>query len=288
MYEKFFGLRCHPFSLTPDPAFLFRSRQHSMALTLLEYGLESRAMFALLTGAVGTGKTTLLRHLLRNLGSSIAVGLISNTHSGFTTIHPWAVSAFSVVPADCSEIAAYEALVAGFVEHYRQGRRSLLVVDEAQNLPLDVLEQLRLLSNVNSDGDLVLQILLVGQPELRDTLRRPELLQFAQRISADYHLTSLAEAETAAYVRHRVAAAGGSAGLVDGPALDLIHRHTGGVPRLINQLCDMALVYGYAIKQATVDASLGAEVISDRRAAGALSLFDESPPANVPEVQAVG
>jgi type II secretory pathway predicted ATPase ExeA len=288
VYEKFFGLRCPPFSLTPDPAFLFRSRQHGMALTLLEYGLESRAMFALLSGAVGTGKTTLLRHLLRNLGPSIAVGLISNTHAGFTSIHPWAVSAFSVVPADCSEIAAYEALVAGFVEQYRRGRRSLLVVDEAQNLPLAVLEQLRLLSNVNSDGDLVLQILLVGQPELRDTLRRRELVQFAQRISADYHLAPLAAAETVAYVRHRVAAAGGSEDLFDVQALELVHRQTGGVPRLINQLCDMALVYGYAIKQATIDAGLVMEVISDRRAAGALALFDESPPAEAPESRAAG
>jgi len=288
VYEKYYGLRCHPFSLTPDPAFLFRSRQHGMALTLMEYGMESRAMFALLTGAVGTGKTTLLRHLLRNLGPSIAVGLISNTHSGFTSIHPWAVSAFSVVPADCSEIAAYEALVAGFIEHYRHGRRSLLVVDEAQNLPLEVLEQLRLLSNVNSDGDLVLQILLVGQPELRDTLRRRELVQFAQRISADYHLTSLASAETAAYVGHRIAAAGGSAGLFEASALELIHRQTGGVPRLINQLCDMALVYGYAIKQATVDAGLVAEVISDRREAGALALFDAGPGVRAPEVRAAG
>ncbi|MEI8298008.1 MAG: AAA family ATPase [Pseudomonadota bacterium] len=289
MYEKFFGLRCHPFALTPDPEFLFRSRQHGMALTLMEYGLESRAMFALLTGAVGTGKTTLLRHLLRNLRKDISVGLISNTHSGFDSIHPWAISAFSVVPADCSEISLYEALVSFFVDQYRRGKRSLLIVDEAQNLPMQVLEQLRLLSNVNSDGDLVLQILLVGQPELRQTLQRPELLQLAQRISADFHLTAMSQAETSAYVEHRLRASGSRDGLFTRDALELVHVHSGGVPRLINQLCDMSMVYGYAVKQSIIDADLVREVLVDRQAAGALQLFaGVENIAPVVELRAVG
>lgn len=273
MYERYYSLDRPPFALTPDPAFLFRSRQHGMALTLMEYGLESRAMFALLTGAIGTGKTTLLRHLLRNLRPDISVGLISNTHSGFVSIHPWAVSAFSVVPSDCSEIALYDALVFHFIDQYRRGSRSLLVVDEAQNLPLQTLEQLRLLSNVNSDGDLVLQILLIGQPELRGTLQRPELQQLAQRISADYHLATMSAVETAAYVEHRLRAAGGRDGLFTSEALALVHEYANGVPRLINQLCDMAMVYGYAVKQAVIDGALVREVVSDRQAAGALQLF---------------
>ena len=287
MYERFYGFNAHPFALTPDPAFLFRSRRHDMALTLLEYGLESRAMFGLLTGDVGTGKTTLVRHLLGGVRTDLSVGVISNTHSGFTSIHPWAVSAFSVVPADDSEISLYEALVANFEEQYRRGRRSLLVVDEAQNLPVAVLEQLRLLSNVNSDHCLMLQVLLVGQPELRATLRRPELLQLAQRISADYHLKPLQEAETIAYVEHRVAAAGGRNALFTAEALALIHAHASGVPRLINQLCDMSLVYGYAVKCPMIDGSVVREVLEDRDGAGALPIFVPSPPADVESAASV-
>jgi len=273
MYERFFGFKSHPFALTPDPAFLFRSRQHSMALTLLEYGLESRAPFALLTGAIGTGKTTLVRHLIRTIGPHLSVGLISNTHTGFKSIHPWAVSAFDIVPAEDCDTAQYDALENCFIDLYRRGRRALLVVDEAQNLSVGLLEELRLLSNVNSDGDLVLQILLVGQPELRETLRRPELRQFAQRISADFHLTALSNVETAAYVGHRVSAAGGRGDLFTADAIALIHARSGGVPRLINQLADMALVYGYAVKQATIDAGVVDEVLRDRDEVGALPLY---------------
>jgi type II secretory pathway predicted ATPase ExeA len=273
MYERFYKFHTHPFALTPDPAFLFRSRQHDMALTLMEYGLESRAIFGLLTGAIGTGKTTLLRHLLNSIGPDLTVGLISNTHSSFESIHPWAVSAFSIVPTDSSETALYEALITFFEDQHKLGRRSVLVVDEAQNLPLGVLEQLRLLSNVNSNRNLLLQVMLVGQPELRLTLQRPELLQLAQRISADYHLNSLREPETVAYVQHRIRAGGGDPALFAPEALELVHVQTSGVPRLINQLCDMALVYGYAVKQTTIDAALVAEVLSDRQQVGALPLF---------------
>jgi len=158
MYERHFGFHSKPFALTPDPAFLYLSRQHAMALTMLEYGLESQAAFSLLTGDIGSGKTTLVRRLLRGLGDQVAVGLISNTHGRFRSIHGWALSALGIAPADDSEIAQYEALVDSFVREYGRGRRTLLILDEAQNLSVEVLEELRLLSNVNSETDLVLQI----------------------------------------------------------------------------------------------------------------------------------
>ncbi len=161
MYERFYGLRVRPFALNPDPAFLFLSRQHAMALTLLEYGIASNAAFGLLTGEIGSGKTTLLRRVIRELGSQVAVGFVSNTHSGFTSIHRWACSVLEIVPADDSDVALYEALVDSFIREYSRGRRTLLIVDEAQNLSIEVLEELRLLSNVNSERDVVLQILLV-------------------------------------------------------------------------------------------------------------------------------
>ncbi len=264
MYERHFGFTNKPFALTPDPAFLYLSRQHSTALTMLEYGLESQAAFSLLTGDIGSGKTTLLRRLLRNLGERVVVGLISNTHRRFESIHGWALSALGIVPSKDSDVGAYEALVDFFVREYSQGRRTLLILDEAQNLSIEVLEELRLLSNVNSETDLVLQILLVGQPELRAKLARPELRQFAQRISVDYHLRPLDLNETHAYVHHRLTVAGGSADIFKPETIVFVHSRTGGVPRLVNQLCDFALVYAFSEGHRSVDVELVAQVVRDR------------------------
>src|SRR3984885_6213038 len=246
MYERHFGFTAKPFALTPDPAFLYPSRQHAMALTMLEYGLESQAAFSLLTGEIGSGKTTLVRALLRQLGSQGVVGLISNTHGRFRSIQGWALSALGIVPSDDSEIAVYEALVDSFVREYSKGRRTLLIFDEAQNLSIEALEELRLLSNVNSGEDLVLQILLVGQPELRDKLSHPELRQFAQRISVDFHLKPLNLQETHSYIRHRIKMAGGDSALFSADAIECMYARTNGVPRLLNHLGDFALVYAFA------------------------------------------
>jgi type II secretory pathway predicted ATPase ExeA len=270
MYERYFGLAAKPFALTPDPAFLYPSRQHGMALTMLEYGLESQAAFSLLTGEIGSGKTTLVRKLVRQLGERTTVGLISNTHPRFRAIHGWALSALGVKPPADADIAQYEALVDHLVAEYGRGRRTLLILDEAQNLSVEALEDLRLLSNVNSEKDLVLQILLVGQPELRETLSLPELRQFAQRVSVDYHLKALDANDTAAYVAHRLEIAGGDPALFGPDALVLIHAHTRGVPRLVNQLCDYALVYAYAEGVRGIDAQLISQVVSDRRGGVAL------------------
>jgi type II secretory pathway predicted ATPase ExeA len=236
-----------------------------MAMTMLEYGLESQAPFSLLTGDIGSGKTTLVRRLLRQLGDQVVVGLISNTHAHFKSIHGWALSALGVVPAGDTEIALYEALVDAFVREYREGRRTLLIFDEAQNLSIERLEELRLLSNVNSESDTVLQILLVGQPELRNKLSLPELQQFAQRISVDFHLTPLGRAETHAYIRHRLEVAEGNPDLFQPAAIEFMFARTQGVPRLLNRLADFALVYAFADQRATIDEALIAEVARDRR-----------------------
>lgn len=266
MYERHFGFTAKPFALTPDPAFLYASRQHAMALTMLEYGLESQAAFSLLTGDIGSGKTTLVRKLLRQLGNQVAVGLISNTHGRFKSIHGWALSALGIAPRDDSDIAIYEALVDSFVHEYSKGRRTLLIFDEAQNLSIEALEELRLLSNVNSEKDLVLQTLLVGQPELRAKLLRPELEQFAQRVSVDFHLRPLDRRETHAYICHRLEVAGGDANLFLPDAVEFMYARTNGVPRLLNQLGDFALVYAFADGRSTIDADLIAQVVRDRSA----------------------
>jgi general secretion pathway protein A len=273
MYERHFGLTVKPFAITPDPAFLYLSREHAMALTMLEYGLESQAAFSLLTGDIGSGKTTLVRALLRQLGGQVVVGLISNTHGRFRSIQGWALSALGIVPGDDSEIAVYEALVDSFVREYSKGRRTLLIFDEAQNLSIETLEELRLLSNVNSEEDLVLQILLVGQPELRDKLSRPELRQFAQRVSVDFHLKPLNLEETHSYIHHRIKMAGGDSALFSAEAIEFMYARTNGVPRLLNHLGDFALVYAYADGRTSVDADLIGQVLRDRTQGQSLPTF---------------
>jgi general secretion pathway protein A len=273
MYERHFGLTVKPFAITPDPAFLYLSREHAMALTMLEYGLESQAAFSLLTGDIGSGKTTLVRALLRQLGGQVVVGLISNTHGRFRSIQGWALSALGIVPGDDSEIAVYEALVDSFVREYSKGRRTLLIFDEAQNLSIETLEELRLLSNVNSEEDLVLQILLVGQPELRDKLSRPELRQFAQRVSVDFHLKPLNLQETHSYIHHRIKMAGGDSALFSAEAIEFMYARTNGVPRLLNHLGDFALVYAYADGRTFVDADLIGQVLRDRTQGQSLPTF---------------
>jgi type II secretory pathway predicted ATPase ExeA len=264
MYEHHFGFKTKPFSITPDPAFLYPSREHAMAMTMLEYGLESQAAFSLLTGEIGCGKTTLVRRLIRQLGDQVAVGLISHTHGRFKSVHPWVVSALCIVPADDSSVALYEALVDSFIREYAKGRRTLLIFDEAQNLSMAALEDLRLLSNVNSEKDVILQVLLVGQPELREKLSRPKLRQFAQRVSVDIHLRRLEASEAHAYVRHRLEIAGGDAGIFSSAAIDSVHARSQGVPRLMNQLCDFALLYAFADGRRSIDADLIAQLVRDR------------------------
>ena len=278
MYERHFGFTLKPFALTPDPAFLYASRQHAMALTMLEYGLESQAAFSLLTGDIGSGKTTLVRRLLQQLGNQVAVGLISNTHGRFKSIHGWALSALGIAPVGDSDIAVYDALVDFFVREYGKGRRTLLILDEAQNLSIDALEELRLLSNVNSEKDLILQILLVGQPELRLKLSRPELRQFAQRVSVDFHLRPLDREETHAYIHHRINVAGGSTSVFLPEAIEFMYARTNGVPRLLNQLGDFALVYAFADGRTSIDADLISQVVRDRIGAQALPTFNSEPP----------
>lgn len=246
MYESFYGFTEKPFSLLPDPGFLYMGRQHSMAYAMLQYGLTNQAGFTVITGGIGCGKTTLVRHLLNELEADITVGLISNTQQDVEHLLQWALMAFDLEYRGKSKVELYEIFYDFVIEEYAHNRRAVLIVDEAQNLSPKVLEDLRMLSNINADKDLVIQMILVGQPQLRDLLRRHELEQFAQRIAADYHLTELSAEEVAEYIHFRTRTAGVERPVFTDQAVELIHRHSRGVPRLINILCDTALVYGFA------------------------------------------
>ena len=267
MYERFFRFREKPFSLTPDPAFLYLGRHHSAAYSLLEYGVLSQAGLTVVTGEVGCGKTTLIRHLLNQLPDQVTVGLISNTHHRFDNLLEWVLMSFGVDYQLKSAVSLYESFVNFLIAEYARGRRTILVIDEAQNLDTATLEELRTLSNINAQKDQVLQTILVGQPELRTTLSRPELRQFAQRVVAHYHLGPLSEEETQSYIGHRLAQAGGRSDLFTLEACRRIYRQSGGVPRLINLICDTTLVYAFAEDAQSIDAELVQAVI-DERAAG--------------------
>jgi general secretion pathway protein A len=268
MYESFYKLRRLPFALTPDPAFLYLSKQHNFALTMLRYGVMSRAGFCLLTGEVGSGKTLVVRQLLDSMGKEVTVGLINSLTRESGRLLQWVNLAFDLEHENRDDATLYQLFIGFLLREYAAGRRVVLIVDEAQNLSEAMLEQLRVLSNVNAGKHVVLQTFLVGQPELLVTLRQPQLRQFAQRINVDYHLQPLNLEDTITYVRHRLAVAGGSADLFSVGAVALVHQVSGGVPRLINQLCDTALVYAYAGQQPEVDAGLMHQVIDGRSCGG--------------------
>jgi general secretion pathway protein A len=267
MYERFYGFEEKPFSLLPDPAFLYLGRQHSTAYSLLEYGVLNQAGFTVITGDIGCGKTTLIRHLLNQLDRDVTVGLLSNTHKGFSDLLRWVLMAFGLDYAPKGSVQLYDTFVEFLIAEYGRRRRVVLIVDEAQNLDVDALEELRTLSNINADKHLVLQLILVGQPELKATLERPELKQLAQRVVAHYHLTPLSQIDTIRYISHRIERVGGSAGLFTRDACLQVYRYSGGVPRLINLLCDTALTFGYAEEVSEIGKDLIQSVI-DERAAG--------------------
>lgn len=245
MYEAFFELREKPFSLLPDPSFLFLSRKHEEALTLLEYGLLNQAGFIVLTGEIGSGKTTLMRYLLDRLDERVTVGLISHTHQSLGELMEWICLAFDIRIDKGSKLDQYQAFLDFLIDQYGKGRRVLLIVDEAQNLGVEKLEELRLLSNINADKDFVLQLMLLGQPQLRKLLQRQDLEQFVQRIAASYHLGRLSPPETAQYIQHRIAIAGGTQKIFTDDACHAVHHYSTGIPRVINLICDTALVQAY-------------------------------------------
>jgi general secretion pathway protein A len=258
MYTQFFKLTHSPFSIAPDPRFLFMSERHREALAHLLYGVAGGGGFVLLTGEIGAGKTTVCRCFLEQIPENCNVGYIFNPKLTVNELLKSICDEFGVdyhpQSGDPASIKGYvDALNAFLLQAHANRRHNVLIIDEAQSLSAEVLEQLRLLTNLETNERKLLQIILIGQPELRTLLEKPELRQLAQRVIARYHLDSLSRAETARYVQHRLAVAGVTvASPLPASLTKSIHLHTQGVPRRINLLCDRALLGAYAEGKATV------------------------------------
>jgi type II secretory pathway predicted ATPase ExeA len=272
MYEAFYGLKERPFTLQPDPSFLYLSKRHKAAITLLEYSIISRANFTVVSGEIGSGKTTLVRQLLNRLDEDVTVGLITNTHRALGEMLQWVSLSFGLPFQSMEKIALYHQFMEFLIGQYAKGKRTVLIVDEAHNLDVSTLEELRLLSNINVDKDQVLQMILVGQPELRETLMRSALTQLAQRVSVACHIDPLTAEETDEYIRHRISVAGGDPDIFKPAATRFIYHQTGGIPRMINKLCDMALVYGFAEQKTVIDVKLVFDVVREQ-IQGGLSFY---------------
>lgn len=258
MYEDFYGFVEKPFSLTPDPKYLYMSASHASAFELLQYGIRRREGFIVLTGDIGTGKTTLCRAVLDQLDQKVFSAIVLNPFLAEDDLLRVILQGFGVVSreevrrgrlAGVSRQALIDALNEFLLSLLPLGATALLVFDEAQNLTRPVLEHIRILSNLETAKEKLLQIVLVGQPNLRDVLRSPELRQLDQRVSIRYSLVPLTAGETAEYVAHRLTVAGGASALAFSPqAMRVLHRCTSGIPRLINLVCDRTLLRAYSAR----------------------------------------
>ncbi len=273
MYRKHFGLDSKPFTMKPDPRFLFLSDRHREALAHLLFGVSEAGGFVQLTGEVGTGKTTLCRALLEQLPETVDIALILNPK----------LNGQELVAAVCDELnvdyphetqsikVLVDCLNHHLLQNHAAGRRTILIIDEAQNLSIEVLEQIRLLTNLETTQAKLLQIILIGQPEFQELLASTELRQLAQRITARYHLGELNRVETQAYISHRLRVSGGHADLFTTGAINEVHKLSGGIPRLINVMCDRALLGAYVEEKRRVDRKLlrraAAEVAPEGRSA---------------------
>lgn len=271
MYEAYYGLKEKPFSIQPDPGFLYFGRRHALAYAMLEFGIQNGAGFSVISGEIGCGKTTLIRHMLNQIESDITVGLLNNTSPDDANLLEWIMLTFGLPYEGKSRVSLYDAFQRFLIEQYGKGKTVLLIVDEAQNLAPAALESLRMLSNINADKHQLLQVILVGQPQLRDLLNRPDLKQLAQRIAVDFHITPLSVAEVQSYIEHRLKTAGRETPLFTSAACAMIATASQGIPRSINILCDTALVYGFSSEAERIDLALVKEVLSDKAEFGALS-----------------
>lgn len=265
MYESFYGLRKKPFSLLPDPDFLYFSKDHAMASTMLEYSLMNHdGGITVITGGIGIGKTTLVRNLLSQIEDNITLGYVDSIHGSHKELLQWVMLTFEQDFAGKEKVELYANFAEFIKNEYRKGKRTVLVVDEAQNVTMEGLEELRLLTNINT-SEQFFQLVLIGQPELKAMLTRRELMQFSQRVSVYYHMEPLSKNDAVRYICHRMKVAGSKTPVFDTNACLGIWYNSRGIPRLINILCDTALVYGYAEEKMKIGLEEVRKVIHDKK-----------------------
>jgi general secretion pathway protein A len=269
MYEKYYKLKENPFQIEPNPKYLYLSPKHENALAYLRYGLIQKAAFTLLTGEIGTGKTTIGLYFLNQYCKAIKTALVSNTNVTPDQLLNLILKNFNLYPHGSDKTQNLELLQLFLIENYIKKIPSLLIIDEAQNLSEESLEEIRMLSNFHKDGKLLLQIMLVGQPELKAQLKRPNLANISQKISANYHLTALSAFETRKYIDYRLKKAGGDPQLFSREAKDLIYENSAGIPRITNLLCDAVLIYGFAEKLQSISRQAVEKAIKDKDGFGA-------------------
>lgn len=283
MYLSYYGLNHAPFTLNPDPDFLYMSNVHKAALKRMECSLLNQAPFTVLSGDIGMGKTTLIRYLVNSMryNRQYTVGLVTNTHPSVHDLLKWILYAFDLNFESTNSVKAHQIFHDFLASEYQQNRRVILIVDEAQNLNIDTLEELRLISNINIEKQQILQTFIVGQQNLLQTLQQPELVQFAQRVAYSYHLEPFSREDSHGYIQHRMQTSGAGSQLVFTiHACDLLHHYSQGIPRIINVLCDTALIYGYADEMKQIGPEIIEKVITDKKHEGILPLNNVKPPLN--------
>ncbi len=286
MYESFYNLKEKPFELHPDPDFLFMSPGHDTAYTLLEYAISENKGFVIITGDIGSGKTTLLNFFLNRIPSDIHIGLINNTYAPQSHFSKMICQEFELDVEGKDTVEMMDVFHDFLLTQYAENKRVVLIIDEAQNLTPNALEELRMISNLEAEKQHLIQMILVGQPELKSTLQHKNLEQFVQRVTVHCHLAGLDKEETSKYIRYRLEKAGAkNQELFHEEAIECIFEYAKGIPRVINVLCDTALVYGFADGLETIEKKVIEEVINTRVAGGMFSIdkkAEQSEPLSQP------
>ena len=256
MYLDHFGLSEPPFLLTPDPKFLYLSKAHSRAITFMEYAITNRDGFALITGEIGSGKTTLISKLLKGLDEDTIIARIYHTHVDSIEFLQVLLEEFGVTKQGSTKVALLNQINHFLIDSYSANKKIILIIDEAQNLSEKLLEEIRLLTDLETNNEKLMNLILVGQPELKETLSHARLEQLTQRVRFRFHIGPLSEEEMREYIQHRLKIAGAKKEIFSNDCMPLLYKYTGGIPRLLNAVCDVALICGYAEGQKSVDENI--------------------------------
>ncbi len=272
MYESFYGMKEKTFNLNPDPDYLYMSQGHEKVYTHLEYAICENKGFVVITGEIGSGKTTLINYLLYNLQLDIQIGLVNNTNIAPSQFLRMICQEYELDVSGRDKVEAMEIFQDFLIKKFTDNNRVLLIIDEAQNLSPKTMEEIRMLSNLETEKNHLIQIILVGQPELKYKLQRKDLQQFAQRVTVHCHLDGLSRKEVGEYIQHRLKVGEAkNPDLFHNEAIEVIYKNSGGIPRLINILCDTSLVYGYADGLKIINKKVVENVVKERKESGIFS-----------------